>query len=105
MMLTCPTVHTHCLLTAFQQDFNSYFFLWHVASAGCGMTALRGLWGEDGATQSETIVFFYPQANWVFWLLLLCLSQTTKAAGWLTKTGVAVTASDIFKPPSFVFSF
>lgn len=99
MMHTFPTVHKHsanCLLTAFQQEFNSNFFLWLVVSAGRGIVALWGLRREDGATQRETIVCFYPQAIWVFWLLSLCLSKDVKAAGWLTKTGVAVTASDIF---------
>lgn len=97
-MHTFPTVHKHganCLLTAFQQEFKSNFFLWLVVSAGRGIVALWGLRGEDGATQCETIVCFYPQAIWVFWLLLPSLSKAMKAAGWLTKSIVAVTASDI----------
>ncbi len=98
-MRTFPTVHKHsanCLLTAFQQEFNPNFFLWLVVSVGRGIVALWGLCGEDGATQREIIVCFYPQAIWVFWLVSLCLSKAMKAAGWLTKTGVSVTASDIF---------
>lgn len=101
MMHTFPTVHrrsTNRLLTAFQQEFNSNFFLWLVVSVGRGTEALWGLWGEDGAAQSETMLFFYPQAIWVFWLLLPCLSKALKAAGWLTETGVAVTASDTCRP-------
>lgn len=51
MMHTSPTVHRHitnCLLTAFQLEFNSNFFLWLLVSAGHGIVAL---WGEDGAVQ------------------------------------------------------
>lgn len=57
--------------------------IWH------GVVSLQG---EDGVTPSKTRVFFYPQAVWMFWLLLPCLSKAMKAACWLT-TGVAVTVS------------
>lgn len=90
MMLTFHTVrkcNTNCLLTAFQQPFNSNFSPWLAVSVGRGVMA-PGPLGADGATQSVTIVVFYPQAIWIFWLLLLSLSKAMKAAGRLTKTGV-----------------
>lgn len=62
---------------------------------GRGIVPLLSPWGEDGAMKCETIVFFYPQAIWVFMLLWLSLSEAMKAAGWLTSAGVVVTACDI----------
>lgn len=97
---TALTVHQRGL----QQEFSSniFFFFCLDCCRGTGHGVVT-LWGEDGVTRSKTMVFFYPQAVWMFQLLLLCLSKAMKAACWLTTTGVAVTASDIWTPPIFCF--
>lgn len=105
----CRLLERRCNPPRFRHDANrlsaelaggvdfKHLFVWIVV-VGSDVVSLQG---EDGVTPSKQLVFFLPQAVWMFWLLLLRLSEAMKAACWLTTTSAAVWHSDT---PSFVAS-